>query len=101
LLSILIGEQNTRIMLVLLKKNIAHEFVDAGADLVIGSHPHVIQGVEIYKDKAIFYSLGNFIFDQIQNGTKEGLTVGVKFGEDSTEFSLWPTVIDKIPGFVG
>ena len=77
------------------QKNIAHEFVDAGADLVIGSHPHVIQGVEIYKDKAIFYSLGNFIFDQIQNGTKEGLTVGVKFGEDSTEFSLWPTVIDK------
>ena len=36
--------------------------VDAGADLVVGSHPHVIQAVEIYKGKAIFYSLGNFIF---------------------------------------
>jgi poly-gamma-glutamate capsule biosynthesis protein CapA/YwtB (metallophosphatase superfamily) len=36
--------------------------VDAGADLVVGSHPHVVQAVEIYKGKAIFYSLGNFIF---------------------------------------
>jgi len=44
--------------------NLAHSFVDAGADLVIGTHPHVIQSKEIYKDKYIYYSLGNFIFDQ-------------------------------------
>ena len=36
--------------------------IDAGADLVVGSHPHVVQAVEIYKGKPIFYSLGNFIF---------------------------------------
>ena len=42
---------------------LAHGFVDVGADLVI-AHPHVVQLVEIYKNKAIFYSLGNFIFDQ-------------------------------------
>lgn len=36
--------------------------VDAGADLVFGHHPHVMQGVEVYKGKAIFYSLGNFTF---------------------------------------
>lgn len=38
--------------------------IDAGADLVVGHHPHVVQKSEIYKDKYIFYSLGNFIFDQ-------------------------------------
>lgn len=36
--------------------------IDSGADLVIGSHPHVVQGVEFYKGKPIFYSLGNFVF---------------------------------------
>lgn len=36
--------------------------IDAGADLVVGSHPHVVQSIEIYKGKPIFYSLGNFIF---------------------------------------
>ena len=45
-------------------KAVAHGFVDAGADMVIGSHPHVVQEHELYKGKHIFYSLGNFIFDQ-------------------------------------
>jgi poly-gamma-glutamate capsule biosynthesis protein CapA/YwtB (metallophosphatase superfamily) len=38
--------------------------IDVGADIVFGHHPHVIQGVEVYKRKAIFYSLGNFTFAQ-------------------------------------
>lgn len=42
--------------------DLAHTFVDAGADLVIGGHPHVLQGVEQYKGKWIAYSTGNFIF---------------------------------------
>jgi gamma-polyglutamate biosynthesis protein CapA len=42
----------------------AHEMIDAGADVIHGHHPHVWQGVEAYKDKLIFYSFGNFIFDQ-------------------------------------
>lgn len=41
---------------------LAHEYIDAGADLVIGSHPHTLQGFESYKGKWIAYSLGNFIF---------------------------------------
>lgn len=40
----------------------AHATIDAGADFIIGHHPHVLQGVEKYKDKLIAYSLGNFIF---------------------------------------
>jgi poly-gamma-glutamate synthesis protein (capsule biosynthesis protein) len=39
--------------------------VDAGADLVIGNHPHWVQGIEIYKGKLIAYAHGNFIFDQM------------------------------------
>lgn len=42
----------------------AHEMVDAGADIIHGHHPHVYQEREIYQDKYIYYSLGNFIFDQ-------------------------------------
>ena len=45
-------------------KQLAHSFVDAGADLIIGAHPHVIQESETYQGTAIYYSLGNFIFDQ-------------------------------------
>lgn len=42
----------------------AHALIDAGADAVIGAHPHVLQSVEYYKGKPVFYSLGNFIFYQ-------------------------------------
>lgn len=42
--------------------DLAHQYIDAGADLVVGSHPHVLQGFEQYKGKWIAYSLGNFIF---------------------------------------
>lgn len=41
---------------------LGHQFLDAGADLVIGSHPHVLQGIEYYQGKPIVYSLGNFVF---------------------------------------
>jgi poly-gamma-glutamate capsule biosynthesis protein CapA/YwtB (metallophosphatase superfamily) len=41
----------------------AHAAIDAGADLIVGHHPHVLQPIEVYKGKVIFYSLGNFAFD--------------------------------------
>lgn len=70
---------------------IGHAMIDAGADVVIGAHPHVIQPVEVYKGKAIFYSLGNFIFDQLfSESTKTGLTVGVTVEPTSTQFTLMP-----------
>ena len=49
--------------------NLAHQLIDAGVDIIHGHHPHVLQITEIYKNKPIFYSLGNFIFDQ--NWSKE------------------------------
>ena len=46
------------------QKELAHAFIDHGADLIIGNHSHIPWEREIYKDKPIFYSLGNFLFDQ-------------------------------------
>ncbi|MEZ4300733.1 MAG: CapA family protein [Polyangiaceae bacterium] len=44
------------------QRTMAHAVIDAGADLVLGHHPHVLQGIETYKGKHIVYSLGNFVF---------------------------------------
>ncbi len=58
----------------------AHAAIDAGAILVIGHHPHVVQLQEKYKDGLIFYSLGNFVFDQYQrDATQHGEIVQVSF----------------------
>lgn len=48
------------------KRKLAYELIDAGADLIIGHHPHIIQPIEKYKNKYIFYSLGNFYFPKIK-----------------------------------
>ncbi len=60
----------------------AHLFINAGADIIIGSHPHMVQKSEVYKDKQIFYSLGNFIFDQNRPGTSQGEMVKVELSSD-------------------
>jgi len=58
----------------------AHAAIDAGATLVIGHHPHVVQPSESYHGGLIFYSLGNFIFDQYQRiETQHGEVVQVSF----------------------
>ena len=73
---------------------IAHAFVDAGADAVIGSHPHVVEPIEIYKNKIIFYSLGNFIFDQAQSGpTSEGLSIDMSITPTNVTYNLFPLKI--------
>ncbi|MCX7747780.1 MAG: CapA family protein [Clostridia bacterium] len=51
------------------QKNLAKAYIDRGADIVLGSHPHVLQGLEYYKGKVIAYSLGNFIFTNYKKDT--------------------------------
>lgn len=64
-------------------KKQAHRFIDLGADLIIGSHPHVVQQVEEYQGKKIYYSLGNFVFDQyFDEEVKKGLLVGLEIYPD-------------------
>jgi poly-gamma-glutamate synthesis protein (capsule biosynthesis protein) len=69
---------------------IAHRLVDSGADVIFGHHPHVVQNMEVYKGRAIFYSLGNFVFDQNFGDTTVGLGVKVEFKEKETIFELFP-----------
>ncbi len=57
----------------------AHQIIDWGADLIIGHHPHVMQGIEIYKNRLIAYSLGNFVFDQKGNGTDRSFILACRF----------------------
>ena len=52
---------------------LAHQMIDAGADLIVGSHPHVVQPLEMYHGHWIAYSLGNFVFDQHDPPTHHGL----------------------------
>lgn len=49
--------------------DLAHAYIDAGADIIVGSHPHILQGFEFYKGRLIAYSLGNFIFSDVRNDT--------------------------------
>jgi poly-gamma-glutamate synthesis protein (capsule biosynthesis protein) len=49
------------------QKQLAHAAIDSGADLVIGEHPHVLQGIETYNGKQIVYSLGNFCYGGHKN----------------------------------
>lgn len=57
----------------------AHQFIDAGVDFIWGTHPHVVQNSEIYNGKTIYYSLGNFVFDQYwSEATQKGLVLGLK-----------------------
>lgn len=46
---------------------LAHLSVDAGADLVLGGHPHILQGIEVYHGKVICYSFGNFVFEWVKS----------------------------------
>ncbi len=61
------------------QKNIYRDYLDAGADIIFGSHPHVLQGMEEWKGKLIAYSLGNFIFPGMGS---------MKFAEDSMILSV-------------
>jgi poly-gamma-glutamate synthesis protein (capsule biosynthesis protein) len=73
------------------QRELARLFVDNGADLIIGAHPHVVQPVEIYNNVAIFYSLGNFIFDQgWRSEVKRGLMVSVELEGNMQRFTLIP-----------
>jgi len=69
----------------------ARIWIDAGADLIIGSHPHVVEDIDIYKNKPIVYSLGNFVFDQTFSAdTQQGLIVSGTITTDKLELKFIP-----------
>lgn len=73
-------------------------FIDNGADLVVGTHPHVPQGWENYKEGIIFYSLGNFYFDVIESENPwwyRGLMLSVLFNDNKLSFEVYNTKFEK------
>lgn len=69
-------------------RKFAHQLIDAGADALICHHPHVLQGVEIYQNKPILYSLGNFIFDIYHSHADESLVAHLDLSETGEMKSL-------------
>ncbi len=70
------------------QREMGHQYIDAGADLVVGSHPHVLQGIENYNGKWILYSLGNFVFG---SSIPETMLVKVNVdGQGETSLSMVP-----------
>jgi poly-gamma-glutamate synthesis protein (capsule biosynthesis protein) len=73
------------------QRYLAHSLIDAGADVIIGHHPHVVQEMEIYNNRPIFYSLGNFVFDQYFSvATQQGLGVGIIFTDKNISAYVFP-----------
>lgn len=67
----------------------AHQFIDLGADTVIGAHSHIVGNTEEYQGKKIFYSLGNFAFDQyFSEATMSGLGVIIEVEKNKEKFDL-------------
>lgn len=78
-----------------LQRTLARQMIDAGADAVIGAHPHVVQDTETYRGKPIVYSLGNFVFDgfsHIDNNT--GWLLWLQAGRDGVR--RWRVEVARI-----
>lgn len=69
------------------QRTLGRQYIDAGADLVIGSHPHVLQGIEYYQGKPIVYSLGNFVFG---SSIPKTMLLKVRLEGEQTELSVIP-----------
>lgn len=79
------------------QQRMAHAFIDSGADLILGHHPHVLQGIERYNRGLIAYSLGNFIFDQNHRlETRQALMLKARItAQGLEEASIYPVFIDQ------
>jgi poly-gamma-glutamate synthesis protein (capsule biosynthesis protein) len=76
----------------------AHAIIDQGADIILGTHPHVIQGYELYRGKAIFYSLGNFVIDSYTGSVRASMIaeIDVDIHTNSMNVNIIPVQIDSI-----
>ncbi len=90
------------------QEELSHMAADAGADIIVGHHPHVIQDLEVYNGSVIAYSLGNFIFDAKGTGAREGGLLTVLIDPESKQVMGYS--FDKVyadpefqpwPGFSG
>lgn len=75
--------------------SLAYDMIDAGADLILGHHPHVLQGVESYNNGVIVYSMGNFVFDMWQRKMRESMIFSCRFSKNRIiDFEIMPVYIN-------
>lgn len=93
-----VGQEFSQMSMPFLRKRYLR-YLECGADIVIGHHPHVVQNYETVGEKTIFYSLGNFVFDtdyqRIQKYTDCGMLVKIKFEKDTYSWESMPIHIDR------
>lgn len=78
------------------QKRFAHRSIDLGADLVLGHHPHVLQGLEIYKNRLIAYSLGNYAFSSYSTKATESMILKTFLNEDGLFYAkIFPMCVDN------
>jgi poly-gamma-glutamate synthesis protein (capsule biosynthesis protein) len=78
------------------QREFAHAVIDAGADVIIGHHPHVLQGIERYKSGVIVYSLGNFLFGGNSRDTYDTALFEVRLMEkNNASYRLIPIRIER------
>lgn len=83
------------------QENISRKCIDEGADMVVGSHPHVLQRVESYNGKLIFYSLGNCVFDQSNPSSKESMVVKLQDLNGNLTAIIYPfRITNSCPRFM-
>lgn len=71
----------------------AKQYIDAGADVIVGTHPHCLQGIEYYKGKPIIYSIGNYWFDEY---TEDTVLLQLHFSGDSDSDKLEVSVVPAV-----
>ncbi len=75
---------------------LAHSIIDAGASIILGHHPHVLQSIELYNNGIILYSMGNFVFDMASDDTYESALFQFKFtGSKLVSVSIIPIQISR------
>jgi poly-gamma-glutamate synthesis protein (capsule biosynthesis protein) len=79
------------------QRELAYNLIDNGVDIIIGHHPHVLQGVEIYKKKIIAYSLGNFVFNKSYKRCRQSAILEVTVSKDGqSTFNMIPVWINEL-----
>lgn len=81
------------------QRSAAHKAIEAGADVIIGHHPHVLQGIERYRNGIIFYSLGNFIFASKSQVADFSAMIRFRLDGDRREAEIMP--LDVLHSRVG
>ncbi len=78
------------------QRQLAHQTVEAGADLIVGHHPHIIQGLEVYRGKLIAYSLGNFVFGSYSSRATRSMMLKLRMGTSGIEWcKIYPLNVDN------